>query len=209
MSIDRVTTAEVRKFMFDYSFDEADVVHRAPERKPVLMKPDQIDALKKESYGQGFRDGEAAGKQEQIALQNDALQKIGGCAEEILKTIGTIAQEHEHHTRQLALAIAKKVLPTFIAQNGIQEIEALVNDALRDMSREPRLVVRVHESEFSVLDEKIRKMAEQRAFPGQLVILADEAVETGDCRIEWSDGGVERNVGATMGAAEQTLLPSS
>ncbi len=195
--------------MFERSFDNAGVVHRAPERKPVLMKPEQIDALKKESYDIGFAAGKAAGKEEQIAQQTFVLGKIDQNASTLIKNISAVAQEQEQQTRYLALAIAKKILPFFTKQNGIQEIEALVNDALREMAREPRLVVRVSVGEFDVLNEKIQNIATQRAFPGKLVILADDAVASGDCRIEWADGGIERNTPATMAAVETTLLPPS
>ena len=201
--------APVRKFMFDRSFDDAAIVHRAPERKPVLMKPEQIDALKKESYDAGFAAGKAAGLDEQTAQQTDVLKSIDQNTAALIKNINTIAQEQAEQTRSLALAIAKKILPTFMSQNGLQEIEALVTETIREMAREPRMVVRVHESEFDALNEKIQAIATQRAFPGKIVILADAEIASGDCRIEWADGGVERNTPATMKSIEQTLVPSS
>jgi flagellar assembly protein FliH len=33
-------------------------------------------------------------------------------------------------------------------------------------------------------------MAKQGGFAGQLVILAEPDVATGDCKIEWADGGI-------------------
>src|SRR5208282_5253913 len=75
LSIETKTTAKtepaenapMRKFMFDRSFEEAALAQRAVERKPVLMKPEQIDALKKESYDAGFAAGKTAGKEEQAS----------------------------------------------------------------------------------------------------------------------------------------------
>jgi flagellar assembly protein FliH len=195
--------------MFERSFDNADVVNRVPERKPVLMKPEQIDALKKESYDAGFAAGKTTGKEEQIAQQTAVLSKINQNTADLIKKIDVIAREQEEQTRRMALAIAKKILPAFTAQNGLQEIEVLVTETLREMAREPRLVVRVSESEFDVLNEKIQAIATQRAFPGKIVILADADVASGDCRIEWADGGIERNTSATTDSIEQTLLPSS
>ena len=201
--------APVRKFMFERSFDDAAIVHHAPERKPVLMKPEQIDALKKESYDTGFAAGKTAGKEQQTAEQTSVLCTIDQNAAALIKNINMIAQEQAEQTRRLALVIAKKLLPTFMSQNGLQEIEALVTETIREMAREPRMVVRVHESEFDVLSEKIQAIATQRAFPGKIVILADAEVASGDCRIEWADGGVERNTPVTMKSIEQTLVPSS
>jgi len=209
LSIDPAAVAQARKFMFDLSFDDETDVHRAPERKPVLMKPEQIDALKKESYDAGMAAGIKAGKDEQIAQQTVLLAKIDHNVVTLVKNIDKVAHEQEDQMRGMALAIAKKILPAFTAEHGMGEIEALISDTLREMAREPRLVVRVHESEFDVLNEKIQAIATQRAFQGKIVVLADADVASGDCRIEWADGGVERNTPATEKAIEQTLIPSS
>ena len=201
--------APARKFMFDRSFDDAAVVHRAPERKPVLLKPDQIDALKKESRDAGFAEGHSAGKEEQVAQQTAVLAKVDQNVTALIQHIDTLAHAQEEQARGLALAVAKKILPAFTAQNGLQEIEALVNDTIREMAREPRLVVRVGEGEFDALNERIQAIATQRAYAGKVVILADAEVASVDCRIEWADGGVERDTKTTWHAIEQTILPSA
>jgi flagellar assembly protein FliH len=200
--------APVRKFLFERSFDDATVIHRTPERKPILMKPDQVDALKKECYDEGFAAGKVEGKEEQVAQQTALLARIDQHVVKLIEDIGSIAREQEEQTRRLALAIAKKVLPTFVAQNGTMEIETMVNDAIREMSREPRLVVRINETQFDALNEKILAISTQRAFSGKMVVIAASEVASGDCRIEWADGGIERNTPATMNAIEQTILPS-
>ena len=38
--------------------------------------------------------------------------------------------------------------------------------------------------------ERIEKLAKQSGFEGRLVILAEPSIATGDCKIEWADGGV-------------------
>jgi len=38
--------------------------------------------------------------------------------------------------------------------------------------------------------ERIERLAKQSGFEGRLVILAEPEIDTGDCRIEWADGGV-------------------
>jgi len=209
LSTEAAPNAPVRKYMFDLSFDDATEVHRAPERKPVVMKPEQIDALKKESYDAGYYAGTKDGKEAQVAEQSAILNRIDQNVSALIKNMDAVTQEQENQIRRLALSIAKKILPAFTSQNGLQEIEALVSDTIRQMGREPRLVVRVHEGEFDALNEKIQAIATQRAFAGKIVILADAEVASGDCRIEWADGGIERNTPVTEKSIEQTLLPSS
>src|SRR6202044_2440058 len=43
---------------------------------------------------------------------------------------------------------------------------------------------------YEAAHERIERMARQSGFEGRLVILAEPEIGTGDCRIEWADGGV-------------------
>ena len=107
------------------------------------------------------------------------------------------------------MAIAKKILPEFAARNGLSEIEGLLTETIREMAREPRLVVRVAEAQFDAIDERVQAIATQLAYAGKMIVLADATVAAGDCRIEWADGGVERDTQATLDTIEQTILPTS
>jgi flagellar assembly protein FliH len=191
--------------MFDRSFDDASAAQRAVARKPVLMKPEQIDALKKESHDAGFAAGKNAGKEEQAAMLASIMTVVAKNIDILIKSMGALSREQEDHTRQLVLAIAKKIMPEFTARNGLQEIEALLDKAVRDMAREPRLVVRVNAEHLDAVNEKISALTTQHAYAGQIIVLADAETASGDCRIEWADGGVERSAQATWGAIEQAM----
>ncbi|MDR3450508.1 MAG: FliH/SctL family protein [Alphaproteobacteria bacterium] len=196
-----------RKFMFDRSFDS-----HAPkvvaERKPVLMKPEQIDALKKEGHDAGFEAGRQAGLDAQAAETAKILASIDNNVTALMQKLAELNDEQNKQTRLLALAIAKKILPEFAAKAGMQEMEAVIEGAIRDMAREPRLVVRTHESQLDAINERVQAIAAQRAFSGKIIVLADAEVASGDCRVEWADGGVERNQRATLAAVEQTVNPT-
>ncbi len=51
-------------------------------------------------------------------------------------------------------------------------------------------MVRINDSLYEAARERIERLAKQSGFEGRLVILAEPEIETGDCRIEWADGGV-------------------
>ncbi len=205
----RLDSGPVRKYMFDLSFDANAVVSHAPERKPVLMKPDQIDAMKKESFDEGFAAGKKEGLDAQAAALNALLDKIDASMAALVQNLGDLTAEQQAQTRVLALSIAKKIVPYFAERQGMAEIEAVVDDALRDMEREPRLVVRVEEGQFDALNEKIQAIATRRAFCGKVVVIADNGVASGDCRVEWADGGVARDTQATWNTIEKAVHPSS
>ncbi|MDE1901063.1 MAG: hypothetical protein KGI37_05390 [Alphaproteobacteria bacterium] len=200
--------AAPKKFMFDLSFDDATNVHRAPERKPVLMKPDQIDALKKENYDAGFDAGKVAGHDAQTAALAESVEKIARHLNAAMNDIATLQRDRDTQTRQLVMAIARKLLPDLAARHGLQEIESVIDGAIRDMGREPRLVIRVHESEFDAIDARVQEIAARRAYAGKLIVMADAGTAAGDCRVEWADGGVERNTQAVWTEVEKTVAPA-
>ena len=51
-------------------------------------------------------------------------------------------------------------------------------------------MVRINDTLYEAARERIERLAPQSGFEGRLVILAEPDIETGDCRIEWADGGV-------------------
>ena len=51
-------------------------------------------------------------------------------------------------------------------------------------------MVRINDTLYEAAREKIERQATQSGFEGRLVILAEPDIATGDCRIEWADGGV-------------------
>jgi flagellar assembly protein FliH len=198
--------APTRKFMFERSFD-ASAANRAPERKPVTLKPDQYDALKKESYDAGFAAGQKAGLDEQTTQMMLLLAKIEGKIDQMADTMDMIHKDNETNVRRIALAMLGKFVPDLNARHGLAEIEAMLGNVITEMVHEPRLVVRVHETQFDVLDEKINAITKQKAYAGKVVVLADAEIAPGDCRIEWADGGMERNAKSLMTTIEKTVTP--
>ena len=51
-------------------------------------------------------------------------------------------------------------------------------------------MVRINDALYDAAHARIETLAKQSGFAGRLVILAEPEIQTGDCRIEWADGGV-------------------
>ena len=90
----------------------------------------------------------------------------------------------------VAVAVARKLCSELIAAEPLTEITALVSDCFRHLVSTPHIVVRINDQLYDAAREQIERMARQNGFAGRLVILAEPDIETGDCRIEWADGGV-------------------
>jgi len=196
-----------RKFLFDRPFDPAAVAARPPERKPITLKPEQFDALKQESHDAGFAAGHKAAQDAQDRQMQATLDQIDARLAEMIGALQSMRAQNDAAMRQLALAIVHKILPSLVARSGTDEIESLLATALGDMANEPRLVIRVHDSMTSELEKKIQEIVAQKAYAGTVIVIGESAMAVGDCRIEWADGGVERNAEATLEAATKIVAP--
>ena len=60
--------------------------------------------------------------------------------------------------------------------------------------------MRVNDALYAPAREKLDDIARAKSFQGRLVVLAEPDIAVGDCRIEWADGGITRNMAATEAA---------
>ena len=60
------------------------------------------------------------------------------------------------------------------------------------------MVVRIAPEIYEIAKAKLEEIAHARGFEGRLVVLAEPELAPGDCRIEWAEGGVEREEAATL-----------
>jgi flagellar assembly protein FliH len=181
------TGVPARKFLFERSFD-GDLGLDLDEKAKPTFTEEQLDTAKKEAFEEGRRAGEQSAMAAEAQVQTNMLATLGD------RFSAALAEAEACWNRQLAdlmsvaTVIARKIVPVYAEKNGTSEIEAIVARAVEEMGREPRLVVRVPEASFDFLNDRIAKIAEERAFPGKIVVLGPS-----DCKVEWADGGIERD----------------
>jgi len=182
------------KYLFETSFDPAKAVDPGVPPPPTFSEEELATAR-----AEGFREGHAAGHAEMArAIEQaaaDALAAIGtqlaamnGRFEEIRE--GAIASGVD-----VVAATVRKLIPALAKRNGLAEIEHLVRDSLHSLYDEPRVVIRAHDSVIEALQDRIDGMAAASGFMGKVVLFGDEQFSETDCRVEWADGGAERNLG--------------
>lgn len=147
---------------------------------------------------------------------NDALQSLDKNCETILESIkGSLAMLTSRHEEQvvameknataLVLTIVQKLAPAIVAEKPIKEIEQLVQECLRNNPLEPRMVIRVDEQMLPLLRKRIDIIQTASDYNGQIVLISDTMANISDCRVEWIDGGAERDFEGLMKSVEETV----
>ena len=116
-----------------------------------------------------------------------------------------VEAKFETEAVEVAVAVAKKLAPELMAREPFAEIAALAIDCFRNLVKCPHVVVRVndalHETARDKLDEIIRRCSPDT----RLVVLAEPEIAVGDCRIEWADGGIDRDSAAIAAAIDEAV----
>jgi flagellar assembly protein FliH len=90
-------------------------------------------------------------------------------------------------------AIVQKTVPALCKKAPLMELEALIAACLREAFDEPRIVLRVADPDFDAVQRRLGPTTAATGFAGKIVLLSDETLQPGDARIEWAEGGAERD----------------
>ena len=176
------------KYMFDMDFSAPDRMRERPATPAEIAQ--KIAAAESRAYRDGFDAGQREAQAESDRRSALALEEIKIAMQGIAARFSGIETRMETEAVDVAVAVARKLCSALIADEPLGEVTGLVAECFSHLVATPHLVVRVNESLYEVAREKIERLAKPSGFQGRLVILAEPEVATGDCRIEWADGGV-------------------
>jgi flagellar assembly protein FliH len=176
------------KFMFDVDFSAPD---RGREKAATPAEiAEKIAQAEARAYRAGYDAAQREAKAESDRRAALALEEIALAIKGIASRFSGIETRMETEAVDVAVAVARKLCAELIAREPLGEITALVSDCFSHLVSTPHLVVRINEGLYEPARQQIERLAAHSGFEGRLVILAEPEIATGDCRIEWADGGV-------------------
>jgi flagellar assembly protein FliH len=176
------------KFMFDMDFAAPD---KAREKPPTAADIAQkVANAEARAYRDGFDAAQREAKVESDRRAALAREEIGIAIKGIASRFAGIETRMETEAVDVAVAVARKLCSELLAAEPLGEITGLVSDCFSHLVSTPHLVVRINDALYEDARERIEQLSKQSGFEGRLVILAEPSIASGDCRIEWADGGV-------------------
>lgn len=199
----------LKKFMFETNFDDA------PEAESTVPEPEQpeeeepepeiiVPTFSEQDLNTAREDGFTAGKQEG---QQETSVSVEARIAETLAAIDTkcadLFQTQENDSDELSRAavsmsmeVARKIVPSLAEDTALNEIEQIIRSVFEKIVEEPHVTINVHPELAGDLGGRIESMSKSRTYEGNIHVQPDESIATGDCRLEWSNGGTERDTAA-------------
>jgi len=213
----------MEKFLFDNCFENADAKQPAsapepaeepteqeepPPPPPPTYSEGELNAARQESFLAGKQDGlqEALNSTEVAATR--VLESMSDQLDKIFSQWEDVRQQDKELALQVATSVTRKLFPRLAVTSGFQEIEQVVCDCLDRLPKEPRLVIRMADGQLDSVRGRIEKIAERSGYEGRLVFLEEPNLGPSDVRVEWADGGAERDCDALWASIDEILKRS-
>ena len=189
------------KFMFDEDFAGGG------EKPTITLVEHERRSKDAESIAHraGFEAGQAQARTEAAERIAKTLLQIADSMERINQALTGIETKLEIEAVQVAVAVAAKLAPELIAHEPFTEISALATECFRQLVTTPQIAVHIGADIFESAQDKLEDIARARGYDGRLVVQPDDKMAPGDCRIEWTDGGVNRDRAATLSAIDDVV----
>jgi len=202
--------ASTQKFLFDESFDEP-VAPPQPEPleeeapPPPTFSEAELATAREEAYRAGLQAGQEEARQGLEQASADTLASIGIALGEMITTIDRRAQEIEGASLRAAVDVARRLVPSLAASQAQVEVETIIAECLERLREEPRIVVRVADAAIDTIKSRLDDLAESKGFEGRIVLLSQPDFQPSEVKVEWADGGAERNLAAIWGDVDAAL----
>ena len=190
------------KFLFDRDFEietpdeEIDEnVEEVEEIDPLLYTEGDMTAAVMQARGEGHAAGleEARGE---IAIHAAQLLEVLSERLAAIQQAGIVTREEAHHDAvEFAYLVARKLAHTVIEQVPQADVQQMVASCLSELASRtepPKVRISVSEQLIDHITEHMAQLATNSGFGGEIVVVADAAMDPSDCRVQWDEAGAER-----------------
>ena len=200
--------AALKKYMFDLDFDavepelppmpelevgpgEGEPVEEAPPA-PTYSQT-ELDEAQRAAHAEGH----AAGVREAAEVtERRSAEALVALAQGFAGVMAAQRDGFDTMRREavaLAQAVLKKLHPEMARRHGLEDIGGVIRECLLQVEEATRLTVRVHPDLLEGVRGEAARVAEESEFDGKILFVADAKLALGDCRVEWGNGGADRD----------------
>jgi flagellar assembly protein FliH len=193
--------ASPARFNFDFDFDPLPppVAPKPQPKEPEVPSVDlvthllQLNETDQRARAEGFEQGRASAEAQAAQRLVDEAARLTSACRALFDRLDADRLAVEREAIELAVTVARKLAGRLIEREPLAEIRALVADSLVPLRKAPHLVLRITAEDADAIRPHVDKLVRETGFEGRMVILGEDDMARGDCRVEWADGGIVRD----------------
>ncbi len=215
----------VKKFLFDTPFGTSEICEGEANQEeseagvPTFSQAD-VDAVREEGFAAGKEEGIRAAAETTEHRIKESLTVLMERLSELFRMQDEANTDTARNAITVAITIVRKMFPDLASRNALGEVERVAEKTMEKVLNDSPVVVRVNPELRGPLAERIDGHTAGTAAEGRVTVSGDADLPVGDCRMEWRDGGAERDAAAmwkdidaiierNMGCAAETSDPGA
>jgi flagellar assembly protein FliH len=193
---------------------EAEEHAPAPPPPPPTFSEMEMERAKRAAFDEGVAEGIQRARDDLERMRIEAEQRLAEQMRLVGERLATAAQifneQRETQTQELhalAYGIARKVAAESLSANAAPVLEAMVRQCLPHLLSHPAVLIRVHPDSHAELEACFNRLGKEAGYEGLLTLRGDDALQSGDIRVEWQFGSAERQLSTLLNELD-TLFPA-
>ena len=209
-----------RRYMFDLDFDhpqqaqpqhaeemEEEQVEEVEEEEPPppMFTEEELLLTREAAFEEGRQHGTEEAEAATERLLAVAMAAVSQQMDQVFRQQDEANDANARAAVRVAMSVLRKMLPGACEQHAFEEVTRVVEEVVVHVLDEPRIIVRVAAPLVDGVRERLDAAVQGRGFEGRVVVQPDDRLPMGDCRVEWTDGGAERDQARLMADIEATV----
>ena len=200
----------VKKFLFDTPFGTSKTCDGEADQEdsdgevPTFSQAD-VDAAREEGFAAGKEEGIRAAANTTEHRITESLRLLIERLAELFRMQDEANTDTARNAITVAITIARKMFPDLASRNALGEVERAAGMAMEKVLNDSPVVVRVNPELRDLLAKRIDAHTAGTAAEGRVTVSGDADLPVGDCRIEWRDGGAERDTAAMWKGIDEII----
>lgn len=165
----------------------------------------QVKRAEEKAYEKGFQAAESERETQNSRLleevNNRLLMLVANACEQECKL--------EDQAVSVACAAIHKLIPMLEKENSKEIVNNFLTDNFKNFKDEAKLAFYFNPDTIPFVQETIARLANIHDFEGKIALHKDSKLGLADCRIEWENGGVERQGNKMLEKVDNLLEEAS
>lgn len=159
----------------------------------IRYSEDEVNARENLAEEKGYERGFKASQEGLEAQNNRLLEEINNRLLMLVAGIDGKEYELENQVLRIAGEAISKLVPVIEKDNAVALVNEFLNKNFKNFKNESRLAFYFNPDTISNVQQTISRLANIHDFEGKISLHKDSSLSVSDCRVEWDNGGVERN----------------
>lgn len=177
--------------------------------EPVIVMPtfskEELDAAVKLAEEAAYEKGFLMATDEKVNQQNLLLEDIRNQLMAIFAGLDQKTAAIESSSLKFAVELLHKILPTLEKERAEAEVKNFLQENFANFAAQETLSFAFNPDTIALVAGSIGRLAEQNDFEGKIAVHKDASLGPSDCRVEWKNGGVERNTSKILNKVESLI----